>query len=343
VLVRDTSDGQPSTKKRGASPSFDAAYFAAVRRAAIGVLGAQVDATLPAMPTEGRIPWALGRALWCALDAHDDGALGVRLAAALTLDEGGVVLLRHAASGAGTLESGLSVLARYFRLMATSDRLEIEVRDNDDALVVRPVYGPDVRYPVASVLFLCVLAREIEVIVDGAIAPRHLTLLTPVKDGRVRLTLESAFRCAVHTGVEGDALVFARSEGARALRRDLSRPPHVDDALDDAMRTLSKTNAIEADVRREMRQLFPSAPSVALVAKRLSLSARTLQRRLADEGVSFQRVADDVRISFAQQLFARGVSATDTAFLVGYQDLSTFSRAFKRATGKSPRALRRAP
>lgn len=79
------------------------------------------------------------------------------------------------------------------------------------------------------------------------------------------------------------------------------------------------------------------------IADRLGLSRQTLFRRLKVEGVTFEKVLDDLRHRMAlDYLGARKVSVNETAYLVGFSDPAAFSRAFKRWTGQSPRTVRAA-
>lgn len=73
------------------------------------------------------------------------------------------------------------------------------------------------------------------------------------------------------------------------------------------------------------------------VASNFNMSARTLQRKLQDEGVSFQQVADAVRKSLAIHYMQSGnYQIKEISIMLGYNELSAFSRAFKRWTGKAP-------
>jgi len=87
------------------------------------------------------------------------------------------------------------------------------------------------------------------------------------------------------------------------------------------------------------------APSKTATARKLGMSARTLQRHLAGEGTSFKDLLDGARVDLARTYVAeRRLSVTEIAFVLGFADTSAFSRAFKRWTGASPRdwARRRA-
>jgi AraC-like DNA-binding protein len=77
------------------------------------------------------------------------------------------------------------------------------------------------------------------------------------------------------------------------------------------------------------------------VATRLRMSVRTLQRRLEEEGASFAAIADAVRREAAEALIGdEGVPLGEVAFRAGFSDFATFSRAFRRWTGRSPGAAR---
>jgi AraC-like DNA-binding protein len=77
---------------------------------------------------------------------------------------------------------------------------------------------------------------------------------------------------------------------------------------------------------------------MARVARQLGLSRTSLYRRLKQEGVSYDLLVDDLRHRMAlHYLSGEKTSVNETAYLVGFSDPSSFSRAFKRWTGASPR------
>jgi AraC-like DNA-binding protein len=86
-------------------------------------------------------------------------------------------------------------------------------------------------------------------------------------------------------------------------------------------------------------ELLPDErPTIERVAPRLGMSIRTLQRRLRAWGHSFEGIVDETRREAAiARLTASDTSITETAFLLGYSDLSHFTRAFRRWTGMTPR------
>ncbi len=77
------------------------------------------------------------------------------------------------------------------------------------------------------------------------------------------------------------------------------------------------------------------------IARRLGLSRPSLYRRLKEEGMRYEALVDDLRHRMAlHYLEGAKTSVNETAYLVGFSDPSSFSRAFKRWTGSSPRRKR---
>jgi AraC-like DNA-binding protein len=84
-------------------------------------------------------------------------------------------------------------------------------------------------------------------------------------------------------------------------------------------------------------------PSSEVVARALGMTVRTLRERLFCEGVTFAELLDTARKRHALLLVdARHLRVVDVASCVGYAHVQNFARAFRRWTGQSPRAYRRA-
>lgn len=76
------------------------------------------------------------------------------------------------------------------------------------------------------------------------------------------------------------------------------------------------------------------------VAANFNMSPRSLQRRLREEGITFQQMTDLVRKSLAEHYLSAGTyQLKEISSILGYNELSAFSRAFKRWTGKSPQSF----
>lgn len=95
-------------------------------------------------------------------------------------------------------------------------------------------------------------------------------------------------------------------------------------------------------VRDHLESCLRSMPTVASTARDLHFSVRTLSRRLAEEGTTFQSVKDELRRDMAiLQLIKTELSIAAIGLAIGFDDPTTFNRAFKLWTGSAPGAYRR--
>lgn len=106
-------------------------------------------------------------------------------------------------------------------------------------------------------------------------------------------------------------------------------------------RALRDAPDIVPRVREALRSASPGYPDLQAVADRLLISKRTLVRRLAEAGTTFQSLLDDERHRHALELIQQGSLAMhQIALQLGYTDPAAFTRAFKRWTGRRPSDLR---
>lgn len=95
-------------------------------------------------------------------------------------------------------------------------------------------------------------------------------------------------------------------------------------------------------VRSALLEALPAGEvSMQTVCRKLGVSTRTLQRRLQEEGSSFQQTLDALRNSLAHHYLRNSsLSGTDISFLLGFEDPNSFVRAFQTWTGSTPQAVR---
>lgn len=86
-----------------------------------------------------------------------------------------------------------------------------------------------------------------------------------------------------------------------------------------------------------INNLSQGTPSLALVSTHLSIGERTLRRKLDKKGLTYQSLIDDIRKEIAISLVREGkLSLMEISLLLGFSEQSSFHRAFKRWTGKTP-------
>ena len=103
----------------------------------------------------------------------------------------------------------------------------------------------------------------------------------------------------------------------------------------------------QESVAMEVRRLLAapangSGTSIEAAARRLAMSPRTLQRRLSEEGTSFEGLREEMRKQTAETFLAdRTLSVGEVAFLLGFSEPGAFHRAFKRWHNTTPDAFRK--
>ena len=152
------------------------------------------------------------------------------------------------------------------------------------------------------------------------------------------------FRCPVRYGADRDGLLIANDLLRAGNRLGDARISEFFDAhLDKELAQYQEIASLDELVSVQITQaLSEGVPRIGDIAKRLELTSRTLQRRLAAGGHVFQDLVDDSRRNLAARLLgSTDYALAEVAFLTGYAEQSTFSRAFKRWYGQTPASFRR--
>lgn len=106
---------------------------------------------------------------------------------------------------------------------------------------------------------------------------------------------------------------------------------------EEEMASLRKSVPIEKRIEQILLRFQGGFPSFDYVAREMSISSRTLRRRLAEKGTSFNSLLDEVKYQLAQQYLASSdLSIQAIGYLLGYSDPSNFGRAFRKWSGISP-------
>lgn len=113
-------------------------------------------------------------------------------------------------------------------------------------------------------------------------------------------------------------------------------------ALRQRLADLDRQASTVERVRSVLLEALPAGQlSMQMVCAKLGISSRTLQRRLQDEGSSFQQTLDALRNSLAHHYLQNSsMSGAEISFLLGFEDPNSFIRAFQGWTGTTPQAVR---
>lgn len=330
--------------KEAASPSTLAPALlrlVAARGADASLLAAQcgLDATAAEGDELAITPSLLAGMLRGACDLLADPHGGLRVPAELPMRRYDAVAL--ALRAAGTPREIFELAARYAPLVFP--QLVIEISGDDDELRLEARIGGHPRglghcvdeYVLAFLLLHCRRGGA-EVIPRRAwLASARPKTLEPLFDalGTVDVTFG-----ATSTGLALETDVAARAlSGADPLMLVTA-----DQLASAALANAPRAGAFAAVVARRIEEALTTDPGTEAIAAALQMSARTLQRRLEDEGTRYSVVLELARERVARRLLAdRASPLGEVAYQAGFADLASFSRAFKRWTGMPPGAFRR--
>jgi len=154
---------------------------------------------------------------------------------------------------------------------------------------------------------------------------------------------EAYFGCPVHFDSDRDAMLVSE-DTLRTPNKlgDLGLSRFFDTHLAAELEAVGDGAALDRRVRDYVSKgLSEGAPALSVVADHLGMSERTLQRRLSEQGCSYQTLVDDSRRQLAHRLLRdTDFSLIEVAFMTGYSEQSAFTRAFARWTGQTPRSFR---
>ena len=204
-----------------------------------------------------------------------------------------------------------------------------------------------------SIRFRWLLADEVEppVLIECAFAwvlsvARHGTgtRLSPVRVEFVQprphvKTIERHFGCPVVCGASHNAIVFRAADAQRPfVTRNAELLAMLAPQFEEELkREHSEENFVERVRIAIQQKLTGQRPTIEDIADALHISSRTIQRRLQEEGSNFQRVLEEARHQLARQYLNNSVlELNEAAYLLGYNDASSFVRAFRTWEGVPP-------
>jgi AraC-like DNA-binding protein len=292
---------------------------------------------------DARVPAAWVLALWEYLPAKcPDESFGFWLSERLIAPP--LSLASWVISTSQTLGEGFARALRYQRLLHDEAQSELRVSPSE-ASYRHQIGPPPFRAPAAAIEFGFVSFLQLARRMTG----------TPIVPKRMRLRHAAPRDTSRHASWFGSELVFSAPDDELVLdRADLDRAvlgadPTLSRIVEAhaaaALARLPERSELRARVRAQIHELLrDGTPSIEALCARLNLSRRTLQRHLAVAGTSFAEELDRSRHELALRYLADArISLQETAFLLGFSDVSAFHRAFQRWTGQAPGSFRAKP
>ncbi|SLN45963.1 HTH-type transcriptional regulator VirS [Roseivivax jejudonensis] len=274
-------------------------------------------------------------------DQIDVTDIPVRTGASMRLDEYGALGLAFKA--APTLGASYARVERYARLWTSVVEYELRPAEGGTLFILHRagVRRLGLRLSNEATLASAVaIARQVS---PDPVAPTEVLIRHAAP--RPDMAHEDWFGCPVRFGADLDAILFAPETLARAnILGDEGISRYLGSQLDADLSRLSDDPPVVGQARAAIAQaLSEGAPRMDAIARGLGLSARSFHRRLTDHGLTFQALTEDTRRDLAEGLLGEARhSLAEIAFLTGFSEQSAFTRAFKRWTGTTPAAYRKA-
>jgi AraC-like DNA-binding protein len=274
-----------------------------------------------------------------AADALQDDFLGFHLAQPLDLRELG--LLYYVSASSDTLAQALRQAARYSTIV--NEGVCLKYANEKDATITFRYIGVSRHLDRHQMeFFATILIRLCRKLTGQHVAPTRMRFT----HRRSAVSPESLefFGSDIDFGATADDITFAASV---ALLPVVGADPYLNRLLtrycEEALsRRPANLGSLRSAVENAVVPLLPHGKAQAAdIAGRLGLSQRTLARRLSAEGVTFSEVLESLRSDLARRYLADdALSISQIAWLLGYQEVSAFTHAFKRWTGSTPREAR---
>lgn len=274
--------------------------------------------------------------LWRSLEVLlNDPAFALRVGTAVPAEAFSPPIF--AAFCSPNLDIALQRLSRYKPLIGPL-RLDLSATGQGIAARYGAIAGQGLPSALATteLVFLVNLAR---MATRQRIVPERIELAGMPAQAR---PLEEFFGVRLRSGAE-NIIVFSQADCARpfvTVNEAMFRT--FEPVLGARLEELQTGTDFRDRLRACLMEALPSGrAAMAEVADRLAVSPRTLQRRLAEAGSSFQEELGRLRAELAQHYLANSdYSSAEISFLLGYEDPNSFIRAFHGWTGRTPQAMR---
>ncbi|MDP2560670.1 AraC family transcriptional regulator [Psychrobium sp. 1_MG-2023] len=240
------------------------------------------------------------------------------------------------------LEQGLRRFIENSQLINTA--MQIELLEKQDELVIQ--YSPPQSrqrvspHPCAIQLGVGFFLKMFRLAASKNIPATAVYFTFDITDSLP--AYEEFFQCKIYPNSTMNGIAFSKSLLSELLPTYDAELVELNEiAIKNYLKTMKQSQVCVEVVNIITERLDKESVTEEAVAYRMNMSKRTLQRKLNAESASFLGLLTSVRVSLAKQhLTTTSASVTEIAYLLGYSSPSTFARAFKQKTNRSPNEYR---
>jgi AraC-like DNA-binding protein len=273
-------------------------------------------------------------ALWRAVgEVSTDPSIGLLLGTETKTERFHPIGL--AALSSENFGSAIDQMARYKQLTCPEEILQ-EKNDEEWSIQFRWLLADEVEPPVLIECCFAWVLSTARVGTGTRISPVRVEFVQPRAQVK---TIERHFGCPVVCGTPRNAIIFRATDANRPfVTRNAELLGILAPQFDEELKEENGDENFIERVRIAIQQrLTGRRPTIEDIADALHISSRTLQRRLQDDGSSFQRVLEEARHQLARHYLNNSVlELNEAAYLLGYEDGNSFVRAFRTWEGVPP-------
>jgi AraC-like DNA-binding protein len=271
-------------------------------------------------------------------EALNDDLLGFHLAEEFDVRDLG--LLYYVVSSSDTLGNAMKRASRYSRI--ANEAIVLEYQEAREPRL-RLSYSGIPRHADFQQIEFCIVAmvRVARAVTGRRFFPKHVSISHARPD--VPPKLVGFLGKSLEFGSDADEIEFPKGSAEWPLvGADARLNKILLKVCDETLSSRKSSGQLRIAVENATMPLLPHGQAKAsAVAEKLGMSERTLVRRLAEEDLTFNEILQQLKASLAlRYLEGHGMPVSRVAWLLGYEDTSSFSHACRRWTGKSPRELR---
>ena len=286
-----------------------------------------------------RIPYTLVNRLWAeATEIIDDPCFGLK--AAKYWHPSYFHALGYAWLASHTLRDALNRFVRYLRIV--SEKIFLTLVDEPDGFTLISSYEVlGMRVPAQIDMGMAMSIHICRLNFGENLNPVTVNIMHAAPS--CAQEYQALFKVPVQFSADRDSMTFSYADVDKYLIGANSQLARLNDqVMVDYLGKLNKDDIIDR-VTSVIVDILPSGGVVdEKVAETLHMSVRSLQRRLKEVGTTFRTLLETVRKDLASTyVHDLDVELAEVAFLLGFSDQSSFSRAFRRWTGHSPSEARK--
>ena len=248
--------------------------------------------------------------------------------------------LGHAWLASSTLRRGLERLQRYWQLIGQRAALSLREEPGGLAVVLSNPRNDPVIAAVTTDIDFSVLLDMCRMNAGQDFAPLHVTMIRP--EPAVRAPYDAFYGCPITFGARERSLLLPGAVIAAPLPTSNRRlAGMLDQMLAEDLARLDRSDVVARCKALLLRRLASGEASATQVASDLAMSRRTLHRKLADAGTTWQHLVDETRRDIALRMIEDPrLPIGEITFELGFSQQSAFARAFRRWSGTSPTRYR---